>query len=119
MYYDHEGHAIATSTADAASQLSAHEQAQFFGYDCYDACCSDERAAEQEADLMGSLQDVAPQTEADDPWFIPKDAKRAWTPRTRELMAASDPWEQAPSWTPELSQSSLSPGSAEALDPPF
>ena len=112
MYYDHEGHAIATSTADAASQLSAHEQAQFFGYDCYDRCCSEEAAAEVEAEVVSPL-------EADDPWFVPEEGQTAWTPRARELMADSDPWAQAPSWSPELSQYSLYPGSAEDLDPPF
>jgi len=34
MYYDYEGHAIATSTADAATGMPEHDQAQYFGYDC-------------------------------------------------------------------------------------
>src|SRR5690606_16193638 len=40
MYYDHDGHAIATPTADAASTLTAHEQAAYFGYDCYCPACA-------------------------------------------------------------------------------
>jgi hypothetical protein len=39
MYYDYEGHAIATSTADAASGMSEHDLAQYFGYDCYCHSC--------------------------------------------------------------------------------
>ena len=44
MYTDFDGHQIATSTADAASTLSAHEQAVFFGYDCMAPCCNEEEA---------------------------------------------------------------------------
>lgn len=40
MYYDFEGHAIATSLADAASTLTEHEKADYFGYDCSGPCCT-------------------------------------------------------------------------------
>ena len=41
MYIDHEGHRMATNLADAAGELTAHEQAAYFGYDCPGACCND------------------------------------------------------------------------------
>lgn len=40
MYTDFEGHRLATSTADAASELTEHEKAAYFGYDCYGKCCA-------------------------------------------------------------------------------
>lgn len=45
MYVDHEGHMIATTTADAHVGVSAHELAAFYGYDCSCARCAAEDAA--------------------------------------------------------------------------
>lgn len=52
MYIDHEGHRIATSLGDAAGELSAHEQAAYFGYDCQDTCCND---LEDDTELIAAL----------------------------------------------------------------
>ena len=78
MYIDYEGHRIATSLADAAAELTMHEQANYFGFDCYASCCADmhDNAYEPEAEPAEDNSDDSELIEAmlaSDEWeiFVP------------------------------------------------